>query len=145
MNWTKSNVNRLKSLVSLLCHASPSNTLYLTLLRQTNFVNISNDGDMQDVFQDSYLFPIWELYYLINNQSNHVLKKDKYYGELKNIAAVLLTSLQTSMSMTLDYILLTFYLFSIDTYPCYLIWRRCLLIVAIGDNNFTTSDRWGDP
>ena len=48
-----------------------------------------------------------ELYYLINKQSNHVSLEVEYCAELKNTAAVMWTTLQTSMDMTVVYIFMS--------------------------------------
>ena len=62
MNWTKSNVNRLETVGSLSsCYVTlPLPTLFLALLRQTDYVNIRKVEDMQDVYQDSFLLSnVW--------------------------------------------------------------------------------------
>ena len=108
MNWTKKpNVNRLETLVSLLRHARPSLSCfwrcYVKSITST-LVKLKICRSFTKIFAH---YSICELYYLINNQSNHVSLEVKYYAEQKNTAAVMWTTLQTSMDMTVVYIFMS--------------------------------------
>ena len=54
-------------------------------------------------------YPMCELYYLINNQSNHLSLEVEFCAKLKHTAAVMWTTLQTSMDMILVYIFVSLF------------------------------------
>ncbi len=88
--WTELNQTSIDSKVFSRCYIKislfPLNTLFKTLLRQTNIVNINNIGTMRicRTFTKTLVhYPMCELYYSINCQSNHVSMEVKFYAEQK--------------------------------------------------------------
>ena len=110
MNWTKkSNVNRLETLVSLLCHAPPSLSCYRRCYVKSITSTLVKLKICRTFTKTLVHYPICELRYPINKQSNHVSLEVEYCVKLKNTAAVMWTTLQTSMDMTLVYIFVSIF------------------------------------
>jgi hypothetical protein len=93
----------------MLCHAPPSLPCFWRCYAKPITSTLVKLKICRTFTKTRFYYPICELYYLINNQSNHVSLEVEYCVKFKNTAAVMWTTLQTSMDMTLDYIFVIFF------------------------------------